>query len=355
MKLLTKTTAGFLCALLLLPVAGCGKANNILYYRYNYDLSDYIDLGMYDGIPANYTPSVVTDDDVNMEIQSTLAYYATEEEIDTGAAFGNVVYFTANAVYNDSVVAEYCEEDGSLTLGFDHYGDAIDEALTGAKAGDVIESTRTLPDADSYGDYAGATLVYTITVEKVCRKIIPELTDMFVQAYLNFDSADEYRQTVREALEEQSASVRSTVVLSQVWPTLVESTTVKKYPEKELGEIRDQVNMEINNYVLTVGINRDEYIKVVYNMTEEEFDAHVEELAKAQVKEEMILYAVARAENLEVTDEQYDKYAVIYASNYGYSSTEEMENVYGKDVIRAGVLSDVTKQWIADHANISES
>ena len=69
MKLLTKTTAGFLCALLLLPVAGCGKANNILYYRYNYDLSDYIDLGMYDGIPANYTPSVVTDDDVNMEIQ----------------------------------------------------------------------------------------------------------------------------------------------------------------------------------------------------------------------------------------------------------------------------------------------
>ncbi len=354
---LARCACAMVCALAVLPAAltGCNNDSDPLYYRYNYDLSEYIDLAPYDGVAAVYTNASITDEDVEMEIQSTLAYYATEVDIDTDAVTGNIIYFAAEVTLNGDTVDEYCEEEGSLTLGFATYGEAIDEALTGAKAGDVIESTRTLPDTDAYSDYAGETLSYRITVERVCNSIIPELTDLFAQTVLNFDTADEYRQTVREVLEETNATNRSTLLLSQVWPVVLEGTVVKKYPEKELGEIRDQVNMEINAYIDTVGINRDEYIKVAYGKTEEEFDAYLDELAKAQVKEEMIVYAVARAENIKATDEQYEQYAQIYADKYGYTTVEEMENAFGKDVVEAAVLSDVTKLWIADHASVSES
>lgn len=354
---LTRCMCGMLCALTVLPVclAGCSKTNDPLYYRYNYDLSEYIDLAQYNGVPAVYADASITDEDVDMEVQSTLAYYASEKDIDTGAAPGNIVYFAADVTLNGAAVDEYCEEETSLTLGFAAYGEAIDEALTGAKAGDVIEATRTLPNIDAYGEYAGETLSYRITVERVCAAIVPELTDLFVQTMLNFDSADAYRDAVWEALTEAAANNRSSLLLSQVWPAVLEGTVVKKYPEKELGEIRDQVNREIETYLNTVGINRAEYLKVAYGKTEEEFDTYLDELAKKQVKEEMIVYAIARAENIEATDEEYTKYAQIYADKYGYTTIEDMENAFGKDVVRAAVLSDVTKQWVANHASVSES
>ncbi|MCI6635978.1 MAG: hypothetical protein SOZ09_07265 [Eubacteriales bacterium] len=354
---LTRCVCGMLCALTVLPTAltGCNKTTDPLYYRYNYDLSEYIDLAQYNGVPAVYTDAVITDEDVEMEVQSTLAYYASEEDIDTGAAPGNIVYFAADVTLNGATVDEYCAEETSLTLGFATYGEAIDEALTGAKAGDVIEAARTLPNTDAYDEYAGETLSYKITVERVCNAVVPELTDLFVQTMLNFDSVDAYREAVREALTEAAASNRSALLLSQVWPTVLEGTVVKKYPEKELGEIRDQVNREIDAYLNAAGINRAEYLKIAYGKTEEEFDTYLDELAKEQVKDEMIVYAIARAENIEATDEEYTQYAQIYADKYGYATVEEMETAFGKDVVRAAVLSDVTKLWVADHASVSES
>lgn len=357
MKHFAKGVCGVLCAVMLASGAltGCQKADDTLYYRYNYDLADYIDLGTYTGIPATASEISVTDDEVDMQIQSTLAYYAGEEDIDTPAAFGNVVYFDADVTLDGAALSEYAVEEGSLTLGFGTYGEDIDNALTGAQAGDTISATRTLPDSAEYGDYAGATLDYTITVERVCRTEIPELTDLYAQTVLNFDSADAYRTAVREAMEASAKSNRDALVLSQVWPQLVAETVVKKYPEKELTEIRDQVNMEVNSYVNAVGIDRDAYIELKYDMTADEFDAYIEELAKEQVKEEMIVYAIARAENIEVTDEDYATYAAIYASNYGYDTVEAMENAFGKQVVRAGVLSDVTKAWVGEHAAVSAS
>ena len=67
------------------------------------------------------------------------------------------------------------------------------------------------------------------------------------------------------------------------------------------------------------------------------------------------MYAIARAELSEATDEEYTQYAQIYADKYGYATVEEMETAFGKDVVRAAVLSDVTKLWVADHASVSES
>ena len=348
MKLFAKRICGMLCAALLVSSAmvGCQSKDDTLYYRYDYDLSEYIDLGTYSDIPATASDVSITDDEVEMQIQSTLSYYAGEEEVDTPAAFGNVVYFDADVTLNGDTLSEYAVEEGSLTLGFGTYGEDIDNALTGCLAGDTITATRTLPDSTEYGDYAGATLDYAITVERVCRTEIPELTDLYAQTVLNFDSAEAYRTAVREAMEASAKSNRDALILSQVWPKLVEETTVKKYPEKELTEIRNQINMEIDSYINAVGIDRDTYIELKYNMTADEFEAYVEELSKDQVKEEMIVYAIARAENIEVTDEDYATYAAIYASNYGYDTVEDMENAFGKQVVRAGVLSDVTKAWV---------
>ena len=357
MKHFAKSICGLFCAVAMTASAlvGCAKSDDTLYYRYNYDLSDYIDLGTYNGIPAIASDVSVSDEAVDLEIQSTLSYYASEEEIDTPAETGNVVYFDADVTLDGTAVAEYAVEEGSLTLGFGTYGADIDTALTGVQAGDTRTSTRTLPDSEEYGDYASATLTYDITVRKVCRTDIPELTDLYAQTVLDFDSADAYRAAVREALESTARANRAALVLSQVWPKLMEETTVKKYPEKELDEIRNQVNREIDSYIAQIGINRDSYIELAYNMTTEEFDAYLDELAREQVKEEMIIYAVARAENIEVTDEDYDTYAAIYAENYGYDTVEEMENAFGKKVVRAGVLTDVTKAWIGEHAAVSAS
>lgn len=356
-KKAVRNAVGMLClgALLSVCLTACNQTSDPLYYRYNYDLSEYITLGEYNGIPAVYTSAEITDETVELEIQSTLAYYASEEEIDDGASFGNIVYFSSIASLDGEKIDDYCEEEAKLTLGFSNYGEEIDNVLTGAKAGDVVSSTRTLPDEAIYDVYAGCTLEYTITVQKVCKSVTPQLSDLFVQAYLDFDSVEEYRTAVREALTEQVNSARTPLILKQVWETLTEQAVVLKYPEKELEEIYDQVEMELDQYIESIGITRTDYIEAVYGMTEEEYTARIEELAKNTVKEEMIIYSIARAENIQITDEQYDTFALYYAQNYGYSTIEEVEDAFGKDVVRAGVLADVTKEWLVDHAAVSEN
>ena len=84
----------------------------------------------------------------------------------------------------------------------------------------------------------------------------------------------------------------------QCWAQVVENTEVIRYPEKEMNQIVNQLVADVEAYTQSVGINMNEYIQIRYGMTEEEFRANAAELAQNQMKEEMITYAIARAEKL---------------------------------------------------------
>lgn len=346
----TKLLTFLLSATLLLPAAmtSCGK-DKVLYYRYNYDLSDYITLAEYKGLPVQEVSAEVSEEDVQNQINSTVLYFAKDVEVDRASKTYDTVHFSCTATLDGVTLDDYCEDDGSLMLGFATYGEAVEEALTGIKAGDTVEADRILSGIGVGDELVGKTLHYTFTITSVTEAEEQEYNDIFVKAYLGYDSVEEYEQSIRDSLAESAKNTQLNAYVSQTWNTVVENTTVLKYPEKELDQIADQLVAEIEAYTEAAGVNFDSYVEAIYGKTADEFRAYAEEVAQAQVKEDMIVYAIARAENLEVTNEQYYEYAALFMEQLGYSTEAELEQHYTTGAIKESILGDVVKEFIADN------
>lgn len=351
----TKLLTILLSAALLLPttMTGCGK-DDVLYYRYDYDLSDYITLAEYKGLPVQEVSAEVSEEDIRNQIRSTVLYFAQDEEVDRASQTYDTVHFSCTATLDGETLDDYCEDDGSLMLGFANYGEDVDTALTGVKAGDTVEADRILSGIGVDEELAGKTVHYTFTITSVTESVEQEYNDIFVKAYLGYDSVEEYEQSVRDSMNASAQSTQLNAYVSQTWNTIVENTTVVKYPEKELNQIADQLVAEIEAYTEAAGVNFDVYVEAIYGKTEDEFRAYAEEVAQAQVKEDMIIYAIARAENLEVTDEQYHEYAALFMEQLGYSTEEELEQHYTTGAIKESILGDVVKEFVADNAVVKE-
>lgn len=338
-----------LLAALTLAMTGCGS--DPLYYRYDTDLSQYITLGQYEGLPATPVSLEVSEELIQTQIDSTVSFYAHEHEItDRGAKIGDTVKFSLTAEIDGAAAQDFAQEEGSMMLGFDSYGADADDALTGAKAGDVVTAEMTLPEDDRYGENAGKTVDMTFSVTGVFENEVPEYDDIFVKAYLGYDSTEEYEAYVRELMAATMLENAMTSLVADTWPVVLENTTVLSYPEEELAQVHDVLVGEVKNYALSAGVDFASYLNGVYGMTEEEFVAAMEESAKERVKEEMVVYAIARAENIQVSDEDYEKYASYFVKQYELNSVEELESYFSKEAIAEGVLIDLVKEFVANSA-----
>lgn len=346
-KLLSILTA----AALLLPLTGCGK-DKVLYYRYDYDLSDYITLAEYKGLPVEPVSDTVSEEEIQQQIMATVKYFAQEVEVDRAAKLYDIVKFSCTATLEGEDMPDYAEDEGSLKLGFATYGEAVDEALVGAVAGDTVVADRILSGLVTDEALVGKTLQYTFTITSVCETEDREYNDLFVKAYLGYDTVAEYEQSVRDSMNASAAAAKRTAYVNQTWPAVVENTVVLQYPEKEIEQVAGQLVAELEAYAEAAGLTLDVYTQAVYNKTGEEFRAYAKEVAQSQVKEDMIVYAIARAEGLDVTDAQYHEYAALFMEQLGLSSEAELEKRYTTGALKEGILGDVVKEFIAD--NVAE-
>lgn len=352
MKLSHKITAVLAACAMVLPMTGC---SNPQYYRYDYDLSEYITLAEYKNLPVLVDEVNVTEEEVQQEIMSTVLYFAQDKEVDRASARGDKVKFSCTATLNGAEMAEFREEEGAIVLGFESYGKDAEAALTGVKAGDTVKADRKLADNYPDEDLAGKTLQYTFTVTGVYESVQQEYNDTFVKAYLGFDTVEEYELRLREAMLTAAEESQLSSKVVQTWTVVLENTEVIKYPEKEMEQITGQLIAEVEAYTKAVGMTFTDYTQIRYGMTEEEFRANVADMAKDQMKQDMIVYAIARAENLKITDAQYQEYAEMYMTQMGFSTVEELEKRYTKEAICEGILGDLAKECVANYAVVTYS
>ena len=227
--------------------------------------------------------------------------------------------------------------------------------LYGVSAGSVLSAYCTYPaEYEAYPEYAGREVHYDIKVDSVKRLEAPNYTDDFARAYLNAESIEDYENKLRAKLQKDYDKNYYNYILSQVWNTVYTDTVVKEYPEHEIDTLCDDMIESNKAYAASSGVQFSTYLGVYYEMTEEEFYKYVREEAETRVKQEMICYAIARAENIEITDEVYTERATVYAvEDYGYKTLAEFESVYSKETIYHSILCDLVFELIVENADIT--
>ncbi len=349
-----------LAVLLLLPAlafTSCDKEKNDdpLTYRYDYDLSEYLTLGQYKGLPAQGYSFSVSDEQLERQILATRAYYSRSIVIQgRGAENLDIVYINYEATVDGEAIEGGSGQNYELTIGTGVFPDDVENALIGTQAGDHLSLDLVAPTPyPSYPELAGRSIHYEIDVLEVREQELPEYSENFVRSYLGYDSIEDFETTLRQKLEDHYKEIYYQSVVSQTWKQVVENTVIKKYPP-EVKEMYDELVSSNQAIATAQGVDFATYLMNRYEMTEEEFYQTAQQTAESRIGDEMICYAIARAENLTITDEEYPALATDYAVNYySLSSLEELESIYDKPTIRQVLLFEKVKKYVADQAAIT--
>lgn len=336
MKKTLKLSALLLCVLSVGAVLfSCGQKTfgNDLRYRYDYDLTDYLKKGKYTGLEVYVGNTDVTDGEIDDSVRRNSVLGCEWTDIyDRVCAEGDIVGVSyqgyrrgASGEFDEPVEAlskgfvrgepadtpEALSESSATTLpivlGANELFPGFEDQIIGAfSVGERRTLTFTLPEPCwEFPALAGEEIRMDVLLTYIQEIEYPEDGDAYAQQS-GFGSMEDYRLNLGSKLIKTRSEQVETYVHTRVWAQINDNFTVKKYPEKELSEtvnaLRDVYTHEAEQRSMTL----EEYISDFLGLTEQEFDARVGEEAKKAVKDEMIVYYIAREEQIGVSQMDFE-------------------------------------------------
>ena len=295
-------------------------------------------------------PEEVTDEQVEADIQTILKSKAEVSKVtDRAVQDGD----TANIDFVGKIDGKEFEggsaEGYPLEIGKGQFIPGFEDSVIGQKIGETYDRNGQFPESYGNADYAGKDVVFTITVNSISESVSPELTDEFVQSVSEKSkTVDEYKAEIKEKLQVEAEDKYKSKLGTAAMEKIVENTEVKKYSDDEIKKYVDSAteyyktmaeyqNMEFADYLEQSGV------------TEEQFETMMEDNAKNQVKQTMIIKAIADKEKIEVTDEIYEEQAERIASSLDYESVDVLKEVSEEDELKDAVLYNLVYDWLAEH------
>lgn len=300
-----------------------------------YVASDYVKLGQYKDLEVAAADVEVTEDELNTQIAENIST-AYVDVTDRPVAEGDTVNIDYEGL-KDGVAFEGGTAAGqNLTIGSGQFIEGFEDGLIGANVGDKLELNLSFPETYSNNpDLAGQAVVFNVTVNSI-KVQATELTDEVAKQNFNFDTADAYRESVKQELIDGKK-------WKAAWTMVVNNATINGYPSAKDTYVNGEKET-LTAYASQYGMALSDILTAVYNMSEEEFDVLLEE----NFRDEMLMLAITEAENMEVSDQAYtDRIKEISEINNN-ASQEEIEAYFGADYLRKTILQGMVYDIVMD-------
>lgn len=341
MKNIIKRTLILVLASLMLfsSITACGPAaleefTGDLRGRYDYDLNEYLEVGDYSGLSVYIGSTEPTKKEIDARIlENRVLYTATLKSWESvGEGVGAKMYDIVDVRYQGYIDGEklsdiahspYKEEGYSITLGSDMILDGVDEQLIGMKIGEKKTITVTVPDpCYKYPYYIGKTITIEAEVTNIRAAELAPYDAEFAE-YFGSHSIEAYESQVITELKRQRTEKLRDYVLDRVMSNILENFTVKKYPEKELKEIIDSFNETNKEAAAKESVSVEEYIKEKFDISEKQYNEDLEEYANDLLHHNMVMYYIARKEQIALTSAAFDEKATALAQENELSTPAE--------------------------------
>lgn len=272
-------------------------------------------------LTAEVPPIAVGDDEVQERIEVMRQRFATREDKDGAAEVGDVVVIDLIASIDGEEV-----EDGSATgltykVGSGGMLEGLDEAVTGLSAGDTAAFTSELVGGPAQGKQADVT----VTVTKVQSETLPEVDDEFAQMVSEFDTVEEMRADLADAVARMARVDQLNAARDAVVSDLVTKTPFE-LPESMLTAEVEGRKQSITEQLARAGFTLERYLEETEEETAkdaDEFWAQVAQNAETSLKAQIILDKLA--EEREVAVEQAELTEMIFRRAQSSGSTPEQE------------------------------
>ncbi|MBQ1483698.1 MAG: trigger factor [Eubacterium sp.] len=302
---------------------------------YDYDLSEYVTVADYKELPYYVTLAEVTAEELEEEVQNTLKAHTVTENVEEGVVEdGDEI----NIAFEGKIDGETFEGGSSdsydVTIGTTQMIDGFIEGLIGKNVGETVTLDLQFPEDYHAAEVAGKPVVFDVTINYKKVTTVPELTEEFVKENTDYDSIEAFREGLQKELTEARQKTLDSSMNQQMWNFVVEHSEVLQYPEAEMATARqtaDEMESQYRSQAAQYGMEFEDFLEMFMGTTLDDFIKQKEDYAQNIVKNEMVLYAIARAENVELKEKEYkQKIAEILESSD--LDEETFEQYYGMTI-----------------------
>lgn len=287
-----------------------------------------VTLGEYKGLTAYKAPVKVGADEVATELEAVQKRNARIVTVDRGAKDGDTVNIDFDGFRDGKRFDGGKAEGHSLVLGSGSFVPGFEDQLTGAKAGDELEVKITFPE-DYAPELAGADAVFKVKVNEVQETQLPELDDEFAKDVSEFDTLEDYKADIQKNLEKKRAETAENDYRNLLVKKAAENITVD-IPAVMVDERINNVIEDMARRCRAQGMTLEQYLSYM-GMNEQTYRTIVRPGAENDVRTELMLEAVADAEQLEASADEVEAEYKRSSENYGIDI----------DRVKAGVPEDI--------------
>lgn len=263
-------------------------------------------LGEYKGLEITRHLFEVNEEQVDNHLKSLQEKHARLATLNEGeVAFGDTAVIDFEGFLDDVAFEGGKGEDYALEIGSNSFIPGFEEQLVGLKIGEEKDLNLAFPENYHSEDLAGKDVVFKVKVNSIRRKELSELDDEFAQDVSEFDTMEEFRADIKNKMAEHGVNQAESWLREQAVDKAGENATVE-IPQVLIERQIDMMIGELERNMQAQGLNLEQYFMytgaTIENLREEYADG-----AKKAVLSELVLDAIAKAENIETSDEDLEK------------------------------------------------
>ncbi len=310
-----------------------------------------VTLGDYKGLEVEKTEVSVSEEEIDKEVDRERENNSRMLDIDDRAVENGDMIKLDFEGFVDGVAFEGGKgTDYPLTIGSGSFIPGFEEQLIGAKLGEETEVNVTFPEEYQAKDLAGKAAVFKCKVNEIKVKELPEADDEFAKDVSEFDTLAEYRDDIRAKLLERKTQEAKREKERKALDKAVENATME-IPDAMVNEQVRRIADDFARRLQTQGLSMEQYMQFT-GMTPDSYMEQVRPEALKRIKNSLVLEAIAKAEDIQISDEQVDEEIKKMAESYkmGPDKLKEMMGDYEMEQLKNDLAVQAAVELISDAA-----
>ncbi|MBW4827151.1 MAG: trigger factor [Clostridiaceae bacterium] len=311
-----------------------------------------VKLGEYKSIEVEKVEYNVKDEDIEKELNSIQEMNARLiDASDREIKDGDILNIDFEGYIDEEKFEGGTAENQQLEIGSNKFIPGFEEQLIGKKKDEEVEVKVNFPEDYFEESLKGKEAVFKVSINEIKEKELPELDDEFAKDVSEFDTLNEFKESIKEKLEKDMKNKEKVEQEGKVIDKVVEASEVD-VPEvmvdnqiqNEMGQLDYSLRMQ--------GLSIDQYFELT-NTDMEDFKEQMKPEAEKRVKTELVLEEIAKVEKIEVEDEAIDKELEKMAEQYETEDVEKFKKDMKKgdlEYIKTGIIRDKTIELLMANA-----
>ncbi|MFL8888795.1 trigger factor [Helcococcus kunzii] len=290
-----------------------------------------VELADYTNIEIEKQETEIDEESVNARIQQELEKNKVIKPVERPVEIGDLVTIDFEGFKDGEAFEGGKAEDFDLKIGSKTFIPGFEEGLIGKEKGQEFDLDVTFPEDYQEESLKGQPVVFKVKIKEVNEEIYPDLDDEFIMDISEFDTVDEYKDSVRKELKETLDKNNEIDLENQVIKEVIRRTEFD-VPNQM---IEDQLHDELHEYehqISHMGLDMKTYLELT-GMTVEDIKDQLRERAENKVRIDIILDNIIKNKTYEVSDEEVEAEYSDVAKQYQKEGDEEFMKMLKAQVI----------------------